>query len=139
MRFVDDIRIDATRDSVEASLFVDPLADYLTDHFPGAPMLPGLLMLESAVRAAGALWSTRAPGITADGVVLDRVDRLHIVRRVSPGETLTMRVSSIEPTSDAHTALFRAEGVVGEEWAVRVRFRLRALKSGDPGVSRWEE
>ena len=130
------VRIDATRDCAEASLFVDPLADYLTDHFPGAPMLPGLLMLESAVRAAGALWSTRAPGVTGHGVVLDRVDRLHIVRRVSPGETLTMRVSSIEANSDSNTAFFRAEGVVGEEWAVRVRFRLRALRTGD---HRWEE
>jgi 3-hydroxyacyl-[acyl-carrier-protein] dehydratase len=139
VRFVDDIRIDATRDSAEASLFVDPLADYLADHFPGAPMLPGLLMLESAVRAAGALWSTRTPGVTSHGVVLDRVDRLHIVRRVSPGETLTMRVSSIEANGEPNTALFRAEGVVGEEWAMRVRFRLRALASGDPGVSRWEE
>ncbi len=102
-------------------------------------MLPGLLMLESAVRAAGALWATRAPGVTGRGVVLDRVDRLHIVRRVSPGETLTMRVSSSEGTSEPHTASFRAEGVVGDEWAVRVRFRLRALTTGDPGVSRWEE
>ncbi len=136
MRFVDDIRIDATRDSAEASLFVDPLADYLADHFPGAPMLPGLLMLESAVRAAGALWSTRAPEVTRHGVVLDRVDRLHIVRRVSPGETLTMRVSSIEANREPATARFRAEGVVGDEWAVRVRFRLRALKAGDHG---WEE
>src|SRR5262245_36428997 len=102
-------------------------------------MLPGLMMLESAVRAAGALWSTRAPGVTSHGVVLDRVDRLHIVRRVSPGETLTMRVSSIEAYGDPKTALFRAEGVVGEEWAVRVRFRLRALAGRDPGLSRWEE
>ena len=40
MKFIDEIHVDVPGRSALASLFVDPDADYLEDHFPGAPMLP---------------------------------------------------------------------------------------------------
>ena len=123
MKFTDSITVDSPGRSSQASLFVDPSADYLTDHFPGAPTLPGLVMLESAVRAAAALWEPEARGQTATAV-LEHVERLQIVRRVVPGETLLI-IARMEPGVDERTRWFTARGTVEGESAMRARFRLK--------------
>src|SRR5207244_3276322 len=107
---------------------VHPDADYLRDHFPGMPMLPGLVMLEAAVRTAAALWSARTPLASPAGAVLEHVERLQVVRPVIPGETLVMRTRIVPDEEGAVTATFTAHGVVAGETALRARFRLRALR-----------
>lgn len=120
MKFADDVRVDGAIGVADGSLFVDPGADYLQDHFPGAPMLPGLVMLEAAVRTAAALWRRDSAS------VLSRVDRLQVVRRVVPGETLSVRAALTEAPRDG-VASFAAEGRVGGDLAMRARFQLKAL------------
>jgi 3-hydroxyacyl-[acyl-carrier-protein] dehydratase len=125
VKYVDQISIDAAARWAEGSLFVDAGADYLRDHFPGMPILPGLLMLEASVRTAAALWAAgEAP--PADGAVLAALDRLQVVRRVVPGETLRVRVERIAEAGGQGTASFTARGAVDGETAVRASFRLRA-------------
>ena len=128
MKFTDEIRVNAPDGTAEATLFVDADADYLRDHFPGAPMLPGLVMLEAAVRTAAALWvgrHTSAPFAAA----LDRVERLHVVRRVVPGETFVVRAEILPLAEEGGSASFNARGFVGGAVAMRARFRLRALEA----------
>src|SRR5207247_7489323 len=122
--FVDEIRVDPDAGWAEGTLFVDPRADYLKDHFPGFPTLPGLLMLEASVRTAAALWAASAMP-PQGGAVLEHVDRLQVVRRVVPGETLRVRVTATREPRQPATASFTARGAVDEETAVRVSFRLR--------------
>ena len=123
MQFVDEVRIEAAARRAEGSLFVDPGADYLKDHFPGAPMLPGLLMLEASVRTAVALWRAQAGCEQADQAVLARVERLQVVRRVVPGETFVVRVDMSQESSPDRAG-FAAQGQVGGEMAMRARFDL---------------
>jgi len=123
--FVDEISVEAGARSANGSLFVDAAADYLKDHFPGVPMLPGLLMLEASVRTAAALWVACAVR-PMDGAVLEHVDRLQVVRRVVPGETLRVHVEMVPATGETGTASFTARGAVDGETAVRAKFRLRA-------------
>ena len=126
MKFIDVIRVDLDARTAEGSLFVDPVDDYLKDHFPGAPMLPGLLMLEASVRTAAALWAAAgAPPVPA--ATLEQVDRLHIVRPVVPGKALTVHVVFAADPLQERTARFTAHGVVDEETVVRATFRLRAI------------
>ena len=106
-------------------MFVDASADYLKDHFPGAPTLPGLVMLESAVRAAAALWDATDTSAADRGAVLERVERLQIVRRVVPGELLTVDAMRDPDAPDPGTAWFTARGTVEGGLAMRARFRLR--------------
>lgn len=135
MRFTDTISVDAPAGKAEARLFVNPRADYLKDHFPEAPMLPGLVMLEAAVRAASELWratkfenskdvlSTRDDHQFAS---LARVERLAVTRRVVPDETLRVEVEMIAAdAAGANEALFAARASVEGEAAMRARFRLR--------------
>jgi len=122
VRFTDSITVDANSGTSEASLFVNPASDYLKDHFPGAPTLPGLVMLEAAVRAAGALWdATRPSGAAAH---LEHVERLQVVRRVVPGETFVVQ-TAIDASSLEDAASFTARGTVAGAPAMRARFSLR--------------
>jgi 3-hydroxymyristoyl/3-hydroxydecanoyl-(acyl carrier protein) dehydratase len=125
LKFTDSITVDPAGGTSRALFFVDPAADYLKDHFPGAPTLPGLVMLESAVRAAAALWDATQVGAVERGAELDRVERLQIVRRVVPGETLVVDAAREPGDGDPATVWFSARGKVGGDSAMRARFRLR--------------
>ena len=125
MRFADTITVDSTGSSAKAFFFVDPAADYLTDHFPGAPTLPGLVMLESAVLAAAALWDATEADGSDRTATLQHVERLQIVRRVVPGETLTVETVREPGRTGSETMSFTARGTVAGDMVMRARFRLR--------------
>ena len=127
MTYADATRVEASEGIAEGTLFVDPAAAYLEDHFPGAPMLPGLVMLESAVRLAALVWAARPAGSAC--AVLEHVDRLLVVRRVLPGETLIVRVALVGSSSWSE-ASFTAEAAVDGETAMRARFRLGTTMAG---------
>lgn len=132
MRFADTITVDPAAGTSQARFFVDPTADYLADHFPGAPTLPGLVMLESAVRAAAALWDAGETGASGRTATLEHVERLQIVRRVVPGETLLVDATR-EPGDEAGGRMsFSVRGTVGGDTAMRARFRLRRHNGHDP-------
>jgi 3-hydroxyacyl-[acyl-carrier-protein] dehydratase len=123
VRFTDSITVDASAGTSRGSLFVDATADYLKDHFPGAPTLPGLVMLESAVRAASAIWEAAAP--EAEGTAtLEHVERLQIVRPVVPGETLIVDAAIDAGDGGSGRRWFMARATVDGETAMRARFRL---------------
>jgi len=126
VKFIDVIEVDLGARAAEGSLFVDPGDDYLKDHFPGSPMLPGLVMLEASVRTAAALWAAAGAAPVA-AAVLEHVDRLQVVRRVVPGKRLSIHVVFAVDPGRGHTARFTARGDVDGETVVRATFRLRAV------------
>lgn len=132
MRFADSISVDLAGGTSRALFFVDPLADYLTDHFPGAPTLPGLVMLESAVRAAAALWDASDAAARDRMATLAHVERLQIVRRVVPGETLVVEATQEAGDATGRTMSFAARGTVDGDTAMRARFSLRRDRDDDP-------
>lgn len=141
LRFTDTIIVDLAGGSSRALFFVDPTADYLKDHFPGAPTLPGLVMLESAVRAAASLWDATDTSASVRAATLEHVERLQIVRRVVPGETLLVETTresggdagrtAGEASGGGATMSFSARGAVGGDTAMRARFSLRRRYSDD--------
>jgi 3-hydroxymyristoyl/3-hydroxydecanoyl-(acyl carrier protein) dehydratase len=132
VRFADTTTVDPAGGTSRALFFVDPLADYLKDHFPGAPTLPGLVMLESAVRAAAAFWDATDAAASGSTATLEHVERLQIVRRVMPGETLLVETTKEAGDDAGRTMSFSARGTVGGDTAMRARFRLRRYEDDDP-------
>jgi 3-hydroxyacyl-[acyl-carrier-protein] dehydratase len=103
--------------------------EYLADHFPGFPVLPGVMMLEAMVQAARRLVERARPGAPW---VLGRVRALKYGRFVRPGATLRVEVTAAEP-GDAGME-FRGEALVLEPEspdrpvAVSGRFTLRPVR-----------
>ena len=63
--------------------------EYLADHFPGFPVMPGVLMVESMVQAGG--WLLRKTDDFAySTILLKETKAAKFVNFVAPGQTLTV-------------------------------------------------
>lgn len=94
---------------------------YLADHFPGRPVMPGVLMLEALFQAAS--WLARVnTGFRFPITVLVSARSVRYVRFVEPGERLMIEVELLG--TDGNRGVFRGRGTVGEEVAVSGRFEI---------------
>ena len=92
MRFqLIDRVIEQSEDRVVAIRAVSAGEEYLQDHFPGFPILPGVFMLEAMVQAARACEEARAP--RAAPWVLGQVRALKYGAMVRPGATMRIEVT----------------------------------------------
>ena len=102
--------------------------DYLQDHFPKFPVMPGVLMLE-ALYQAGA-WLVRKSEDFANPIVLLKEARLiKYTDFVAPEQTLTL-TAEIKKQDDQTTTL-QGKGTVGESVAVSGRLVLERFKLAD--------
>ena len=106
--------------------------EYLADHFPTFPVLPGVLMLEAMVQASA--WLVRqaldfAPGL----IVLREARNVTYKSFVVPGQILT--VESLCKECTAEQSIFAASGRVDEREMVKARLVLRHLNLADTDES----
>lgn len=104
--------------------------EYLQDHFPGYPVLPGVMMLEAMVQAA-----RRLAGSSQTPLVLGQVRALKYGAFVRPGSTLRVTVDlhkqldggAIEFKGEAHL-LSNLQDAGEPKVAVSGRFTLRPVR-----------
>ena len=95
--------------------------EYLADHFPGFPVMPGVLMLE-ALTQAGA-WLVRDMEDFAHSViVLKRAKTIKYGSFVEPGRQLQLRVELIEHGPRETT--FKGKGIIEGQVMVQGRITL---------------
>lgn len=133
--FVDRIlNFDASR-SIRGVKVVSCQEPHLADHFPGFPVLPGVLMLESAFELAQ--WFCRA---TKEFPQADfrpvGVSRVRFARPVRPGDRLELDCSCLSWTDGDCEC--RVKGSVGGQKAFQARLLLREEPFGDEALSRPE-
>jgi 3-hydroxyacyl-[acyl-carrier-protein] dehydratase len=110
---------------------VSAAEEYLQDHFPGFPVLPGVMMIEALVQAARRLAETRPEGQNAR-LVLGGVRAVKYGSFLRPGDALRCEVTLSKAPGDG-TLEFKGEGTVlrpggGETpTAVSGRFTLRPI------------
>ncbi|WP_406700834.1 3-hydroxyacyl-ACP dehydratase FabZ family protein [Singulisphaera sp. Ch08] len=105
--------------------------EYLADHFPGFPVMPGVLMLE-ALTQAGA-WLIRDLEDFAHSVVLlKQAKTIKYGSFVEPGRQLELRVELISHGEREST--FKGSGVIDGQDMVKGRFTLTRynLRERDP-------
>jgi UDP-N-acetylglucosamine acyltransferase len=87
--------------------------DFFQGHFPGTPLMPGVLMLETLTQVAAALLLERSGPMAASRVFLHGVDDAKFRRQVVPGDQLRLEVTLVR----ARTALAKVRGVayVGDQ------------------------
>jgi 3-hydroxyacyl-[acyl-carrier-protein] dehydratase len=95
--------------------------EYLADHFPEFPVLPGVMMLEAAVQAAA--WLVRDfEGFQHSLVVLREAKGIRYGTFVSPGNALRVQAEAIRITADGSE--FKIRGTVGQATAIQGRIEL---------------
>lgn len=99
--------------------------EYLADHFPTFPVLPGVFMLETLTEAAA--WLVRDATNFARPAILLRSARNVTYRSfVKPGSLLRVEVTCRRLARDDSD--FEGVGQCGEQEVVRARFTLRHLQ-----------
>ena len=85
--------------------------EYLADHFPEFPVLPGVFMLEAATQAAA--WLLRLSEDFSHSIIaLKEAKNIKYADFVPPGHTLMVTVTVIK--CDERLATFKVEGQIGE-------------------------
>ena len=69
--------------------------DFFQGHFPGAPLMPGVLMLETLAQVAAILLIDREGQSPASRVFLRGVNEAKFRRQVVPGDQLRLEVTLI--------------------------------------------
>jgi len=95
--------------------------EYLADHFPGFPVMPGVLMLE-ALTQAGAWLIRETEDFAHSVIVLKGAKTIKYGSFVEPGRQLRLKVDVIE-RGERETS-FKGEGTVDDQVMVRGRITL---------------
>jgi 3-hydroxyacyl-[acyl-carrier-protein] dehydratase len=120
-------------DRIVTTKYVDPNLECFRGHYPGNPVMPGVLICECCFQAGALLIAHRRGGYDPnEGVpVLTRVQDARFRRIVRPGETLRVEVT-IEGEVDSAYYLSGAASVDGE-LSVRVKFACMLARQRSQG------
>ena len=103
--------------------------EYLADHFPTFPVLPGVMMLEALTQAAGWLLHRRS-SFSKTMAVLKEARNVKYGNFVAPGNYLRVEVEFLKETEAG--ANFKASGTVnGGTTAVAARLEIAYFNLGD--------
>jgi len=105
MRFVLIDRIDRLEPGkrAEGHKLISPDEEYFRDHFPGYPIVPGVLVLESLAQLGGRLVEASVRDATGQRVLpmLAKVERAKFLQPVRPGDRLDLAIELLAVTGDA--------------------------------------
>jgi len=100
--------------------------DFFAGHYPGFPLVPGVLLCEAAMQAGAILLSRHLTGKSGHVPVATRINDVRFKRMVRPGETMVMEVELVERMADAF--FLKAKVSVDGKVAVRFEFACTAAK-----------
>src|ERR1700720_4781351 len=97
--------------------------EYLADHFPTFPVMPGVLMLETLVEAGA--WLLRLTEDYRHSVIVLREARnVKYGNFMQPGFTLVVTAEMTETAADAPEVVFKGKGEMDGASTVSARFTL---------------
>jgi beta-hydroxyacyl-ACP dehydratase FabZ len=93
---------------------------FFNGHFPSAPIMPGVLIMESLAQTAGILCLKSLEPMTCNKVYLMSMDRVKFRRPVIPGDQLKLIVQTTN--IHKHGWKFKGEAFVDEKLAAEGEF-----------------
>ena len=124
-----DTVLEQSSDRILAIKHVSLAEEYLADHFPSFPVLPGVLMVETMVQAARRLLADRGD----PRLVLGEVKAIKFGSFVRPGEALAVDVTVTGSEDGIYHCrgkgrVVRHNGGRPDETAVSGRFTMRPIR-----------
>jgi 3-hydroxyacyl-[acyl-carrier-protein] dehydratase len=100
--------------------------EFFAGHYPGSPLVPGVLLCEAAMQAGAILLSRHLGEKPGYMPVATRINDVRFKRIVRPGETIVMEAELTERMADAF--FLKAKVSVDGKVAVRFEFACTAAK-----------
>ena len=121
IEFVSDTRLVGVK-------YVSLAEEYLADHFPSFPVLPGVLMLESAAQGAGWLLHLQHD-FSGSMAILKEARNVKYGNFVAAGDFLRIEVELVKLTDSG--GMFKASGSVNNATALQGRLELAYFNLAD--------
>jgi 3-hydroxyacyl-[acyl-carrier-protein] dehydratase len=125
-------------ESITALKALSLAEEYLQDHFPRFPVMPGVLMLE-AMYQASALLVFETEDFRHSTILLKEVRNVKYADFVQPGETLVVHAELLK--WEKSLATLKARGMVGDGVAVSGKLVLERFNVSDrlPQRAAWDD
>ena len=117
--FVDKIT-ELTENKIKTTKMISPDEPFFKGHYPGNPLMPGVLICESIFQTGAILLSNIIIDISEGTPVLTRINNGKFKNIVRPGATLEMEVEIVERVSNAF--FMKGKASVEGKTAVTVEF-----------------
>ncbi|HXG54802.1 MAG TPA: acyl-ACP--UDP-N-acetylglucosamine O-acyltransferase [Vicinamibacterales bacterium] len=108
--------------------------EFFQGHFPGSPVMPGVLMIETLAQVATVLLMHDSEGAHGDRVFLRGVDHAKFRRQVTPGDQLRLEVT-LGPRR-ARIARLKAQAFVEDDLVAEAELVMGLVAAGDLIVER---
>ncbi len=117
-----------------ASKNVTGTEDFFGGHFPGEPVMPGVLLMESLAQSAG-VWLLKEAGDPREiEIQVVGIDAAKFRRPVQPGDQLRLEVRLLQRRRGL--VRFRGEVRVGEQKVAEARLLLQVIRLPGPQVDK---
>jgi 3-hydroxyacyl-[acyl-carrier-protein] dehydratase len=105
---------------------------FFSGHFPGRPIMPGVLICEALVQAGGLLASCSYDGLPAGkGVLLAGLEHVRFRRRVIPGDQLRLEVELVHKRRPLWK--MKGQALVEGNVAAQAEFLIMEVDSSEMG------
>jgi 3-hydroxyacyl-[acyl-carrier-protein] dehydratase len=123
--FVDKI-VELTDTKIRAIKAISPEEPFFKGHYPGNPIMPGVLICESIFQTGAILLSSIVGGAGNDIPVLTRISNAKFKKMVKPGSVLEMEAELVERVSNAF--FLKGKASVAGNTVVTVEFACSLAK-----------